>query len=196
MSKTSRILRTLAVVGVVGSLAGLGVFSAFSSRTENPGNEVEAGTVVLTDNDAGSAAYNIQNAKPGDSDQACIKVTYSGSLDSTVKLYTTASSVADLGPHVDLEITPGTQVTPNLDCTGFVPALSGAIFDDTLASFQSSHNAFSNGLADNPGSVASKWSTNDSVVYRVKATLAANAPDSAQGDTTGVHTIRWDAQNQ
>jgi hypothetical protein len=196
MSKTTKILRTLVVVGVVGSIAALGVFSAFSSQTDNPGNEVKAGTVTLADNDAGSAAYNIQNAKPGDTDEACIKVTYTGSLDATVKLYTTATSVADLGPHVNLEITPGTQVTPNLDCTGFVPDVSGAIFNNTLENFQSTHNAFSNGLADNPGAVATKWVANDAVVYRVKATLASNAPDSAQGDTTGVHTIRWGAQNQ
>jgi hypothetical protein len=196
MSKTTKILRTLVVVGVVGSIAALGVFSAFSSQTDNPGNEVAAGTVTLADNDAGSAAYNIQNAKPGDTDQACINVTYTGSLAATVKLYTTATSVADLGPHVDLEITPGTQVTPSLNCSGFVPDATGAIFNGTLASFQSSHNAFSNGLADNPGAVATKWIENDSVVYRVKATLDAGAPDSAQGDTTGVHTIRWEAQNQ
>jgi hypothetical protein len=34
------------------------------------------------------------------------------------------------------------------------------------------------------------------VVYRVTATLSASAPDSAQGATTGLHTIRWEAQNQ
>ena len=195
MSKTSRILRTFAVVGVVASLAALGVFSAFSSQTDNPGNEVEAGTVVLADNDAGSAAYNIQNAKPGDTDQACIRVSYTGSLDATVKLYT-PSTIDVLGPHVNLEITPGTQVTPNTDCTGFVADVGGAIFNNTLASFQGSHNSFGNGVADNPGAVATKWVNGDAVVYRVKATLASNAPDSAQGDTTGEHIIRWEAQNQ
>ena len=30
----------------------------------------------------------------------------------------------------------------------------------------------------------------------VTATLAANAPDDAQGDSTGEHTLRWEAQNQ
>ena len=56
--------------------------------------------------------------------------------------------------------------------------------------------SFANGIADNPGTVATKWSTGDSVVYRVTATLAANAPDSAQGQSTGSHIIRWEAQNQ
>ncbi len=195
MRNTSRILRTLAVVGVVASLAALGVFSAFSSQTENPGNEVKAGTVVLADNDAGSAAYNIQNAKPGDTDERCIRVSYTGSLDATVKMYT-PTAIGALGPHVTLEVTPGTQLTPNPDCTGFVADVGGAIFNNTLSSFASTHNTFGNGLADNPGVLATKWANGDAVVYRVRATLASNAPDSAQGNTTGEHVIRWEAQNQ
>lgn len=195
MSTTARILRTLVVLGVVGSIAALGVFSAFSSQTDNPGNEVAAGTVVLSDNDAGLAAYNIQNAKPGDTDERCIRVSYTGSLDATVKLYT-PDTIDVLGPHVTLQITPGTQVVPAADCTAFVADAGGAIFNSTLDVFQSSHNSFANGLADNPGAVATKWVNGDAVVYRVRATLASNAPDSAQGDTTGSHTIRWEAQNQ
>jgi len=54
---------------------------------------------------------------------------------------------------------------------------------------------YANGVADFPGSTT-KWATNDSVVYRVTATLAANAPDSAQGQSTGEHILRWEAQNQ
>ena len=195
MNKTTKVLRSLVVVGVVGSVAAVGVFSAFSSQTDNPGNEVAAGTVTLSDNDSGLAAYNIQNAKPGDTDERCIRVSYTGSLDATVKLYT-PDSISDLGPHVNLQITPGTQVVPAADCTLFVADAGGAIFNDTLSTFQSSHNAYSNGLVDYPGAVATKWVTNDAVVYRVRATLASNAPDTAQGDTTGTHTIRWEAQNQ
>jgi hypothetical protein len=195
MSNTTKVLRTLVVLGVVGSIAAVGVFSAFSSQTDNPGNEVAAGTVALSDNDADLAAYNIQNAKPGDTDERCIRVSYTGSLDATVKLYT-PDAISDLGPHVNLQITPGTQAVPAADCTLFVADAGGAIYNNTLASFQSSHNAYSNGLVDYPGAVATKWVTNDAVVYRVRATLASNAPDSAQGDTTGEHTIRWEAQNQ
>ena len=52
------------------------------------------------------------------------------------------------------------------------------------------------GVVDFPGTVATKWVTNDSVVYRVTATLSASAPDTAQGQTTNSHIIRWEAQNQ
>lgn len=195
MTTRSKILRTLVVLGVLACIAGAGVFSAFSSQTDNPGNSVTAGTVVLADNDAGAATYKLTNAKPGDSQSSCIKVTYSGSLDAAVHIYT-PSTIGPLGPSVNLKIEPGTQTgSPTYpSCSGFTPDAGGALFDGTLANF-AEHSSYASGVADFPGS-STKWATNDSVVYRVTATLAANAPDSAQGQSTGEHILRWEAQNQ
>lgn len=196
MSNRTKILRTLLVLGVVALIAGAGVFSAFSSQTDNPGNVVTAGTVALADNDAGAALYSITAAKPGDSKTSCIKVTYTGSLNSTVKIYT-PSTIGELGPSVTLKIEPGTQATPTFpSCEGFTPDSGGALFEGTLAAFAAERNSFANGLTDFPGTSATKWVTNDSVVYRVTATLSAAAADSAQGKTTGTHILRWEAQNQ
>jgi hypothetical protein len=196
MSNRTKILRTLVVLGVIACIAGAGVFSAFSSQTDNPGNVITAGSVKLADNDAGAALYALTAAKPGDSQTSCIKVTYTGSLDANVRIYT-PSTIGELGPNVNLKIEPGTQTTPSFpSCTGFTPDSGGALFEGTLASFGSERNSYANGIADNPGTVATKWVTNDSVVYRVTATLSASAPDTAQGKTTGSHIIRWEAQNQ
>lgn len=196
MSNRTKILRTLLVLGIVACIAGAGVFSAFSSQTDNPGNSVTAGTVVLADNDSGSALYSITAAKPGDSQTSCIKVTYSGSLNATVKVYT-PSTIGELGPSVSLKIEPGTQASPTFpSCTGFTPDSGGALFEGTLSAFAAEHNSYANGVVDNPGTSATKWVTNDAVVYRVTATLSAAAGDSAQGKTTGTHIIRWEAQNQ
>jgi len=196
MSNRTKILRTLLVLGIVACIAGAGVFSAFSSQTDNPGNSVTAGTVVLADNDAGSALYSITAAKPGDSQASCIKVTYSGSLNASVRIYT-PSTIGELGPSVTLKIEPGTQASPSFpSCTGFTPDAGGALYEGTLSAFASEHGTYANGVADNPGTSATKWVTNDSVVYRVTATLSAAAADSAQGKTTGTHIIRWEAQNQ
>jgi predicted ribosomally synthesized peptide with SipW-like signal peptide len=196
MSSQTKILRTLLVLGIVASIAGAGVFSAFSSQTENPGNSVTAGTVVLVDNDSGSALYSIAAAKPGDSQTSCVKVTYAGSLDASVKVYT-PSTIGELGPSVNVKIEPGTQASPTFpSCTSFTPDSGGALFDGTLTAFAGEHGSYANGVADNPGTSATKWVTNDSVVYRVTATLSAGAGESAQGKSTGTHVIRWEAQNQ
>ncbi|HVY77606.1 MAG TPA: hypothetical protein VG898_03780 [Solirubrobacterales bacterium] len=196
MTTRSKILRTLVVLGVLACLAGAGVFSAFSSQTDNPGNVVTAGSVTLADNDSGAAVYALTGAKPGDSQSSCITVTYSGSLDASVRLYT-PSTIGPLGTSVDLKIEPGTQTgSPTFpSCTGFTPDAGGAIFEGTLASFASEHDSFATGVADNPGA-SSAWTTGDSVAYRVTATLDASAPDSAQGQSTGEHVLRWEARNQ
>jgi hypothetical protein len=196
MSNRTKILRTLVVLGVLACIAGAGVFSAFSSQTDNPGNVVTAGTVALSDNDAGSALYALTAAKPGESQSSCIKVTYTGSLNANVRIFT-PSTIGELGPNVTLKIDSGTQTTPSFpSCTGFTPDSGGALFEGTLSAFATEHNNFATGVVDFPGTSATKWVTNDSVIYRVTATLSASAPESAQGKTTGTHIIRWEAQNQ
>ncbi len=156
---------------------------------------ITAGTVVLEDNDGGTALYAMTAAKPGESKTSCIKVTYKGSLPATVKLMT-PSTIGELGPYVNLKIEAGTQTTSTFpSCSEFVPAASPTVYEGTLAAFATEHNAFANGVTTNPG-VATKWETNNSVVYKVTATLSAAAPESAQGKTTGSHILRWEAQNQ
>ena len=44
----------------VGAVAGICTFSAFSATTINAGNVFDAGTVAISDNDAGSAMYTIR----------------------------------------------------------------------------------------------------------------------------------------
>jgi predicted ribosomally synthesized peptide with SipW-like signal peptide len=196
MSNRSKVLRTLLVLGIVACIAGAGVFSAFSSQTDNPGNVVTAGTVVLADNDGGTALYAMTAAKPGESTTSCVKVSYTGSLPATVKV-STPSTIGELGTSVTLKIEPGTQTTSTFpSCTAFTPDSGGALFEGTLAAFAAEHSSFANGVTDFPGTSATKWVTNDSVVYRVTATLSAAAPESAQGKTTGTHILRWEAQNQ
>jgi predicted ribosomally synthesized peptide with SipW-like signal peptide len=193
MSNRSKVLRTLLVLGIVACIAGAGVFSAFSSQTDNPGNIITAGTVKLVDNDGGTALYAITGAKPGDSKQSCIKVTYEGSLPATVKLFT-PTAIGELGPYVNLKIESGTQTTSTFpNCLGF--ASTATVYEGTLSAFATEHSAFANGITTNPAATT-KWETNSSVVYQVTATLSTSAPDSMQGKSTGEHTIRWEAQNQ
>jgi camelysin-like metallo-endopeptidase len=196
MKTTTKVLLTALCVAALGSLAAMGVFGAFSSTTTNAGNTITAGTVAIADNDAGAAMYSLTAAKPGESVSKCIKVTYTGSLDADVHIYTT-SSIGSLGQYVDLTITPGSQASPSFpSCTGFTPDSGGAIYTGTLQSFGTAKNNYANGVADYPGTSATKWVTNDAVVYQVTATLQSSAPDAAQGLTTGAHTFTWEARNQ
>jgi hypothetical protein len=192
---TTKVLLTALCVGALGSLAAMGVFGAFSATTTNAGNTITAGTVLIADNDAGAAMYSISNAKPGESVSKCIKVTYTGSLDADVHIYTT-STIGALGQYVELTITPGSQTTPSFpSCTGFVADSGGALYSGTLANFATAKNSYANGVVDYPGT-GTKWAANESVVYQVTATLQSSAPEAAQGATTGAHTFTWEARNQ
>jgi hypothetical protein len=191
MDRTWRALRTLMVLAAIGGLATLGAFSAFSSQANNPNNRVSSGTVTLGDNDGGVALYDFTDAKPGDSETSCIRVAYTGSLDANVRLFT-PDTIGSLGQYVNLTIEPGSQASPSFpSCTNFT-ADGAAIFNAALSTFPTT---YSGGVVDFPGAT-SAWENGDAVVYRVTATLSASAADAAQGLTTGLHTIRWEAQNQ
>lgn len=192
MPRTKSLLRSVLAIGAAGALAAFGTFSAFSSTTENPGNQIDTGTVALGDNDAGSALYDVSGAKAGDTVDRCITVTYSGDLGADVKLYL-PDAVGALAQYVDLTVTPGSDPTPAFgDCAGFV-ADGAAIFSGTLQSFRSAHDSWANGLADNPGSDPA-WTQGDSVTYRFQLTVQDD--NNAQNLATGTHRLMWEARNQ
>lgn len=187
MSKNKKLLLTALVVGLAASVGGFGVFAAFSGTTSNPNNSFAAGTVAIEDNDGDTALFtNAVKKKPGDYDR-CIKVKYTGSLDATVKLY--SSAITGTGSDLNLTVAKGTGAAA--DCSDFVSA--GTVFGpNTLATFDD-HSAFGNGLAVNPGS-ATKWVAGDELTFRFRITV----PDanSAQGKTVDPFTLTWEAQNQ
>ena len=193
MSRSRKLGLTALVLAAAIAAIGLGTYSAFSATTTNSGNNISSGTVVLGDNDVNGAMYTVTNQKPGDSFQQCIKVDYTGSLASTVKLYT-ASAVGTLGPYIDLQIRTGSGSPTFPGCSGFTP--DGAdLYSGTLANFASTYNSYNNGLLDARPGAASSWTNGNSVVYRFTLTLQASAPDAAQNLSTGSHAITWEARN-
>lgn len=190
-SRSRKVLATVATVGVLGSLAGYAAFSAFSSSTTNPGNSVSTGTVVISDNDAGAALYNLANQAPNNSVQRCIRVSYTGSLPADVKMYL-SGTVGSLAPYVNLTVEKGTQSSPSFpSCTGFTP--QSTVYTGTLQNFASSYSGWSNGLAVYPGS-QTQWNPSDELVFRV--TVSVQDDNNAQGLTTGSHSFVWEARNK
>lgn len=197
MTKTRKLLLSALTVSVVASIAAFGTFSAFSSQTENPGNNFDPGTVFISDNDTGQFLYNETNRKPGDSTTRCIKVTYSGTLGSDVKLYLPDAINAQVGDYTNLAITSGTGT--QRDCTDFAAdATNSSVFNGTLKGFQTAYSSYANGLADFP-LAQTRWNTNDAVTYRFRVELQdnnnANAGNAAPYQS-GTHKYVWEARNQ
>ena len=193
MTRARKLALSAVVLAAAVAVVGIGTYSAFSATTTNSGNAIAAGTVVLGDNDVNAAMYSVTNQKPGDTFQQCIKVDYTGSLSSTVKLYT-ASTIGALGPYIDLQIRTGSGSPTFPGCTGFTP--DGAdLYSGTLANFGSTYTSWANGLLDAGPGANTSWVNGNSVVYRFTLTLQASAPDAAQNTATGSHAFTWEARN-
>jgi len=160
--------------------------AAFSDTTDNSGNTWSSGTVILTDDDTGSAMFTVTNMAPLEVATNCIVVTYSGTLlPADVVLYG-VSGGSGLDAYLDLVVEEGTGASFGT-CVGF-SATSTIYTGGTLADFAVAHTNFGNG--------AGVWvpSANpESRTYRFTATLQDN--NLAQG-LNATATFTWEAQNQ
>ena len=194
---TRKLFLTVAVVALVGALSGFGTYSAFSSTTTSGGNSMQAGTVTIADDHTASAMLNLANAKPGDRTTGCVKVTYTGSLPASVRMY--ANPTGGLAPYLKVTVTRGSGGSyPS--CTGFttsgegtyVNSTPGVTFSGTLSGLPASWSA----SADDPaGGTADQWTQNESHSYQVDVQLDPSAPAAAQGLSAGV-SFTWEARNQ
>ena len=199
LKRRHKLLASALVVGVLGTVAAGGVFGVFSATTQNAGNEISTGVVALSDNDNGSAMFNVSNAKPGDVWTRCIKVTYGGSLPADVHMYL-KDGIGPLGRHLSMRMRQGTQATSTFpSCAGFTPDGSaggtGITFAGPVATDPPSPpGTFDLGLPLLPFGQGS-WTAGTSQVYEFEMTLAANTPDAMQGSSTGSMTVVWEARN-
>jgi hypothetical protein len=121
--------------------------------------------------------------KPGDQQQGCITVDYTGSLAAMIRLYATVSGT--LGQYLTTTVERGSfpDVPPaNGSCTGFVKdATNGDLFSGKLSGLPAGWNA---GIQDPLNS----WSNGDSATYRV--TITQDDASAAQGQSaTAAFTV-------
>jgi hypothetical protein len=198
-SVTRKLLLSLIALALAGTALAGATWSSFSQGTANPSNGFSAGTVNVSDNDAGTT-FSPPGVSPGTSASGCIRVTYTGSLTSALRLYASASGT--LGQYLNLTITRGSESSPSFpscasftaDSTNYIGSGAGVVYSGTLGAFVSAHSDFGTGLADPPGAPQT-WNTNDVHSYKFNFALPAGAPAAAQGLSSST-TFDWEAQNQ
>ena len=185
-----KLLLSLLVLGIAGSIGGIGAFSAFKATTTNSGNTITSGTVSVSDNDSGSAMFSLSGMKPSDPAAVrCITVTYGGSLDANLRLY--GAATGSLAQYVNLTIEKGTQTGGSgLTCGTYTS--QATLYSGTVNGFATANNNYANGLVAFPGA-ATKWVTNDTLVYRVTVSLQNNNAAQGLNSTAG---FTWEARNQ
>ena len=190
---SSRIARlALAAAGPLGLLLSVlvvwsGSRAAFSAGTGNSGNAFSAGTVSLTDDDAGTAMVSAAGLEPGGAVQNCLTVSYAGSLAAAVKVYVAPGGLTGtgLGTYLNLVIEEGTGGGFG-SCTGFTAGSTD--FTGTVAAFAAASTSAATGVG-----AFSPSGSGQSQVYRVTATLADN--DAARGLTAQL-ALSWQAVSQ
>ena len=182
---------TVAVLFGASTVLEGGTEAALSGTTDNPANSFAAGTVSLTDNDAGTALLTLTNARPGVPVSSCMQVAYTGSLTAQVRLYATVSGA--LAPHVRITVTRGTETTPTFgSCAAFTADTTnhrglgaGVLFSGPLSTYPTNHTA---GLVD----PTAAWATNTKVSYRFTAEIIDT--NAAQG-LSCTATFSWEARS-
>ncbi len=191
-----RIFITVAVLALMAGVAVFTTSAAFTATTSNPGNQIEAGTVAIGDSDAGTGElYDALAQRPGAGNgpaAACIRVTYSGSLASSVKLYRSAVTNGDkFRLTVERGGTTLSAPAADMNCTGFVAASTA--FDNTLDQFADELRAPA--VDGKAGGAA--WSSGQSVDYRFTVYPVDDSTPNAHTTAvdTGAHSFTWEAQN-
>ena len=190
LSYLRKILLTAPVLGVAGALAGFGAYSAFTATTANTGNSFASGTVAVSQHAGSTTLYSGSNKAPSDSAVSCVRVTYTGSLSSAVKLY--VSSVTN-GNKFTLKIERGSGLSSpdnTMNCTGFTA--SSTAFNTTLDQLGTTYGTGLDGKAS-----GGTWAQNDSVDYRFTITVNDDSTANAHTSTvsTGSHTFTWEADS-
>ncbi len=170
-------------------------YAAFSGTTRNSGNDRATGSVALTDDDAGSARFQVASMLPGATETKCITVTANASAPGTVKAYMVnpVTSPAGLERYVEVTVNAGTGGS-FADCAGFTPFTTGnPVVADTPLSQLAMANSYANGVGGWPVTAGSQSRTYQITWTFDTSGLTQTQVDQLQGSHTGID-LQWELQ--
>ena len=174
--------------------------AAFIATTENSGNSIIAGDVVITDDDSGTVAmFAATSFTPGETATECIAVRYEGTIADPDRVRLFSGGYTDVGgpdpasvglsQHVLLTVEEGTGASLG-NCGGFTPAAT-IVSNVRLSTFDATRSDYASG--------AGTWdpsSTPEVRSYRFSVTLdGASVPNSEQGAGTTDLTFVWEVMS-
>lgn len=169
--------------------------SAFSATTANGANHLATGSVVLGDDDGGTALWNATEMTALQSEQRCIEVTYNGSLTpaSAIRIYGTYVDGPDAGTSADSALGPYLNMAVE---AGAVGASCATFTGTTIASATGTFAAFASGHGDYTNGIATGWTpvggSGESRAFRITLTVADD--NLAQGKVAEP-AFTWEARS-
>jgi hypothetical protein len=172
-------------------------YAAFSADTRNSGNSWATGQVTLTDDDNGSARFNVSGIVPDQTDTKCIVVTSNSTVSGVVKTYVlnAVTSSAGLENHILISVSRGTGGSfASPTCAGFTSEAVVAT-DVPLATLITTNTDYASGL----GSWTTTGTPGEAKTYRITwkfdtTGLTQEQLDALQGAHTGVD-FEWEIQS-
>lgn len=193
-SRAAKILKLTAIPAALlasGVIVSQASYSAYSATTESPTSNWATGTVNLNDDDTNTALFTAANLKPGSTGTKCVAVTSTGSLASTVKLYSTnAATTKNLSSYINLTITQGTGGSFG-SCTGFTALTTGSsVYTGTVDNLATTATGYATGV----GTWTPTGNATETRTYQVAYTVSNSAPDTTQGGTANLG-LTWETQS-
>lgn len=166
-------------------------YAAFTASATNGANTWSAGTVTLAATPS-TAVFTAASLKPGSNDNKCVKVTYSGSLAATVRLYLKVSDLTGtgLGQYLTFQVNEGTG--NNTDCSDFVSsandynAVGMGDTTKTLSGFSTAAHDYASGV--------SSWSATNGTTKTYQFSWQLQDNNSAAG-LNATATFTWEADS-
>jgi len=174
--RSSRFWILAIIIGVAIIVAGVLIYqasmAAFTAQTQTTANSFSAGEIDITNDSETTAGFNLTDLQPGDSGTDEILVSYTGSLNSDVRLFAESSAVEQtLADNIQLTIT--------------TEGGAGSPWTGTLAQFQALTD-FSMGIL-----ALEMTEGGDSQSY----TVAFEVLDGAEMGATADVSFVWEAQS-
>lgn len=163
--------------------------AAFSGEVSNAGNAFETGSLALG-TDVATEMFNVTGMVPGQVEERCVTVTYSGSTANPAPVVVYSGGYTHAGTLDDwllITVEEGTGAT-NVACAGFTPAVgTAALPETTLKTFNTAHTDYSTGVGT--------WdpaATPETQQYRFTVKLNAATPDAQEGQSLTDFAVTWE----
>lgn len=195
-TKVAAALTTPIAVLAAGALVYQASYAAFTGQTRNSGNEWSTGSISLTDDDQGSARFQVRNMLPGDTDSKCLTITANASVPSMVKGYAInpVTSVQGLESRIKMTVQSGTGGSFT-DCTGFVPIPGEPVVPPQPLATLFDNNSFDKALGGWEVGTGTHTRTYKMTWTFDTAGMTQQQIDQLQGAKTGLD-FQWEMRTQ
>ena len=135
-STTFRLAASAAALSVIVGAGAYGTYSAFTDTTDNTGNTFAAGTIDITDDDAGTAMFTLTGMLPGSTATRCINVSNVGTSPFANVALSGAVGGTGLATALTVVVDRGTGAGggATFSCTGFA-SVTANIVTGALSAF-------------------------------------------------------------